>query len=72
MIRPEGNSKPELSIAARTRSLLSFTTVAGSPTMQNIGNPLPTLTSTWTSGACNPTCPRQAIRASVKAIPGLH
>src|SRR5438105_6040730 len=32
VIRPAGNSKRELRSAARTRSLLSFTTVAGRPT----------------------------------------
>src|SRR5947208_5623299 len=36
VIRPAGNSKRELRSAARTRSLLSFTTVAGRPTIQNV------------------------------------
>src|SRR5260370_11431479 len=63
-MRPAGNSKRELSSAARTRSLLSFTTMAGRPTMQKTGRPLARLTSTCTSGACSPTCARQATRAT--------
>src|SRR5690348_11620207 len=64
VIRPAGNSKRELSSAARTRSLLSFTTVAGRPTMQKAGRPLARLTSTCTRGACSPTSARQATRAT--------
>jgi len=35
-MRPAGNSNPELVRAARTRSLLSFTAVAGNPTILNV------------------------------------
>src|SRR5919108_745538 len=69
VIRPAGNSKREFSSAARTRPLLSFTTVAGRPTIQNAGSPLARLTSTCTRGACSPTCARQATRATAMLHP---
>src|SRR5580704_13313584 len=64
VMRPAGNSKPEWMSAARTRSLLSLTTVAASPTMQNVGSPPARLTSTWTRGAVSPSCARHATRAT--------
>ena len=67
-MRPAGNSKREFTSAARTRSLLSFTTVAGKPTMQKVGSPLARLTSTCTSGAPSPTCARQATRATATSF----
>jgi hypothetical protein len=36
-MRPAGKVKPEFTSAARTRSLLSLMTVAGSPTIQKVG-----------------------------------
>ena len=65
---PDGSSKPQLASAARTRSLLSFTAVSGSPTMENAGSPLPTCTSTRTSGASSPCWVRLRIVASVTGV----
>jgi hypothetical protein len=50
--------------------LLSFTSVAASPTMEKLGRPAPRCASTCTGGAARPTCARQATRASVKAASG--
>lgn len=58
-----GNSNPQFSSAARTRSALSRTAACGRPTMWNAGNPLPTWTSTRTSGACRPTRARERTTA---------
>jgi hypothetical protein len=38
-VRHLGKVRPELRIAARTRSLASFTAVSGSPTMVKAGSP---------------------------------
>jgi len=54
VIRPLGNSRPELIRAERTLSLLSRTTASGRPTMANAGMPGPKWTSTRTRGAANP------------------
>ena len=48
VILREGNSKPELRMALRTRSLLSLTTVSGKPTMAKPGKPLDKWVSTVT------------------------
>ena len=40
-MRRAGNSKPELRIAARTRSRASRTAASASPTMRNVGQPRP-------------------------------
>ena len=58
VMRPSGIRKPQLTIAARTRSLLSFTTASGKPTIAKRGRPLPRWTSTRTSGASMPCCAR--------------
>src|SRR5215472_3171133 len=72
VMRPAGNSNCELRSAARTRSLASRTTMAGRPTIENVGNPLARLTSTCTSGALRPTCARQATRAkAMTSVLGL-
>ena len=42
-------------VLARTRSLLSFTSASGRPTMDMLGSPLARCTSTITGGASMPT-----------------
>ena len=51
-------------MALRTRSLLSFTSVSGKPTMDIDGKPLAICTSTVTCGAAMPTCARLWTTAS--------
>ena len=46
VMRCDGKSKPELRIAARTRSRLSRTLASGRPTIRKKGSPRPTSTST--------------------------
>ena len=48
VMRRDGNSKAELTIAARTRSRLSWTAASGSPTMLNAGAAATTSASTST------------------------
>src|SRR5215831_13612972 len=64
VMRRAGNSKRELTSAARTRSRLSFTSVSGRPTMVNEGNPFARCTSTITSGALSPARARLWSTAS--------
>src|SRR5207302_5597791 len=64
VIRRAGNSKRELTSAARTRSRLSFTSVSGRPTMVKEGRPFARCTSTVTSGASNPESARLWSTAS--------
>ena len=48
VIRRMGNSQPEFLMAARTRSLASWTAVSGRPTMEKDGSPGEISTSTET------------------------
>ena len=59
VMRRAGKSKRALSSAARTRSLLSFTSASGKPTMVKFGKPLARWTSTVTSGASIPVSARE-------------
>jgi histidinol-phosphate/aromatic aminotransferase/cobyric acid decarboxylase-like protein len=61
---PAGRSKPQVASAARTRSRLSLTAAAGSPTMVKVGRPLPRCTSTVTWGAARPACARLSTCAN--------
>src|SRR5206468_12550755 len=54
----DGNSNWAFCSAARTRSRLSLTSVSGSPTRLNAGNPPARCTSTATGGASNPESAR--------------
>jgi hypothetical protein len=58
VMRRAGNSKWELIMALRTRSLLSLTAVSGRPTMWKEGRPFERWTSTETEGACIPSLAR--------------
>ena len=53
--RPAGNWNRPFSRAPRTRSLLSFTAISGSPTIDRAGNPEARSTSTVTTGAWIPS-----------------
>ena len=53
-----GNARPAFSIAHRTRSRASFTSVSARPTNVKQGNPLAKCTSTVTDGACMPRSAR--------------
>src|SRR5499427_7147591 len=64
VMRRAGNSKRELTSAARTLSRLSFTSVSGRPTIVNEGRPLARCTSTVTSGALSPASARLWSTAS--------
>src|SRR6266567_4527980 len=64
VMRRAGNSKREFTIAARTRSRLSCTSVSGRPAMVNEGRPFPRCTSTVTSGASRPESARLWSTAS--------
>ena len=55
VMRCGGKSKPELRMAARTRSRLSRTLASGSPTMAKTGRPKATSASTDTGSASTPT-----------------
>src|SRR5690625_1837756 len=70
VIRLLGNSKPHVSRAARTRSLLSRTAASGKPTIDKDGRPLARCTSTMTDGASIPSTARLFITA--KAIVPLR
>src|SRR6478736_2105487 len=67
VMRPAGKAKPQCARAARTRSLLSRTTGAGSPTILNVGRPEPRCTSTLTRGAASPVSARLSICANPTA-----
>ena len=62
VIRCSGNSKPELTIAARTRSRDSRTAASGRPTIVKEGSPRRMSTSTSTGTASTPS------RAKVRAV----
>ena len=66
MIRCIGNSKPELTSAARTRSRDSRTAVSGRPTIENEGSPRATSTSAYTASASMP------ISEKVRAIASME
>jgi hypothetical protein len=53
-MRRAGNSKRAFCNAARTRSLASFTSASGRPTMVKLGSPLARCASTVTGGASIP------------------
>jgi hypothetical protein len=55
VIRRIGNSKPQLSSAARTRSRASRTAASGRPTIWKAGNPRWTSASTLTGRAAIPS-----------------
>src|SRR4051812_21899858 len=61
-MRLSGNSKPELTIAERTRSRASRTALSGSPTTVNAGRPARMSASTHTR--------RLATPSSAKVAPG--
>ena len=65
VMRPSGIRRPQLRIAACTRSLLSFTTASGKPTIAKRGRPLARWTSTRTSGASMPCCARLRTVATI-------
>lgn len=58
VIRRWGNSSRELTIALRTRSLLSLTVASGNPTRVRVGRPLARWASIRTGGASTPTWAR--------------
>jgi hypothetical protein len=62
-----GNSRPELIIALRTRSLLSLTAVSGKPTIAKAGKPLDKWVSTVTSLAWTPTIALEVAVAKAMA-----
>ena len=64
VVRRAGSENPELTIAAETRSRLSFTAPAGSPTTLNHGSPWAQSTSTDTSYASMPITAAERIVAS--------
>ncbi|CAB3900893.1 hypothetical protein LMG1860_05341 [Achromobacter denitrificans] len=68
VMRPGGNSKPLLRMAARTRSRLSRTSVSGKPTTLKPGSPGPRCVSTRTAWVSRPQRARLARTASVKAV----
>ena len=70
MIRSMGKSKPELRMAARIRSRLSRTVESGSPTVEKLGRPLVTSTSTQTLRAWMPWIPAERMRASMASSVG--
>ena len=61
-----GNSRPELSRAARTRSRDSRIARSGRPTSVNVGSPRRTSTSTVTSWAWTPSSVKVATAASTR------
>ena len=63
--RRGGRSKPQFTSAAQTRSRLSRTAVAASPTMYQPGNPLAESTSTVTGMASMPTSAAEWAAASM-------
>ena len=68
VIRRDGTAKPEFARAATTRSRLSFTSPAGSPTMHQYGSPGATSTSTQMSYASTPTTAAERMAASTPEI----
>ena len=64
MTRSSGNAKPEFRIAARTRSRLSRTEGSGRPTVEKVGRPWLTSTSTRTRVASIPVRQAEKTRAS--------
>ena len=70
VIRRCGNSKPELRIAARTRSRASRTAVSASPTIVKAGRPARTSTSTATRRGSTPSMAKVVTRASTAATLG--
>ena len=66
VVRRAGSENPELTIAAETRSRLSFTAPAGSPTTLNQGSPWAQSTSTDTSYASMPITAAERIVASTR------
>ena len=71
VMRRCGNSKPELRMAALTRSRASCTAVSGKPTIVKAGRPGAMSTSTSTMEPSNPTTAQLRVRASVISIPPL-
>ena len=61
-IRRSGNSKPQLTSAARTRSRASRTAVSGRPTTEKAGRPRWTSTSTRTGRAAMPSSVKVCAR----------
>src|SRR5450830_1155341 len=72
VMRLEGNSKRAFCNAARTRSLDSFTSVSGKPTMVKEGKPLARWTSTVTCGACMPARARLFRTARLMVGAGIN
>src|SRR5690554_2023338 len=70
VMRRAGNSKPELRMALRTRSLLSLTAVSGKPTIDRPGRPLERWVSTKTWGADTPDFARVRTMARFITFPG--
>ena len=69
VIRRTGISKPEFRTAARTRSRASRTAVSGSPTIEKVGSPGLTSSSTPTMDASSPTTDALWICASTPRSP---
>ena len=68
VIRRGGTLKPELTSAAPTRSRLSFTALAASPTIVHWGSPCAASTSTMTSYASMPTSAAERTAASITQV----
>jgi hypothetical protein len=66
VIRRSGNSKPEFSNAARTRSRDSCTAVSGRPTIVNAGRPEWMSASAVTGTASTPTSENVSVLASTR------
>jgi hypothetical protein len=66
MIRRGGSVSPMALSAARTRSRLSATALAGRPTMVKLGRPLLSCTSTSTSATSSPMNATVRTRAMVR------
>ncbi len=69
VMRWAGNSKPPFWMAARTRSLASFTSVSAKPTIVNAGKPLARCTSTLTCCASMPARARLLSTARLMCFP---
>src|SRR5205085_5765634 len=67
VIRFNGNSKPELTMAARTRSRASRTALSARPTTVNAGRPRRMSASTQTRRALTPSTAKVVTRASISA-----
>ena len=68
--RLSGNSKPELRIAARTRSRASRTARSARPTIAKLGRPARTSISTVTRRGSSPSMVKVVTRASMAATLG--